>query len=333
MNHWDRIEAVIAGEKADRLPVSVWRHRPTLDQTTDDLVAEMIAEQQRFDWDFMKVMSNRLHCVEDWGSEIEWPSTPEFEASVSRYVVERPEDWTHLEVLDPLKGALGREVAVIRQLVAKMGKEIPIMATLYSPLTIAFKLADESGNVVFDHMEKYFDSIVEGLKVISESTRRLASAYMDAGAHGIFYAIQMAGHPRFSKGLYDRFCRADDMSIIEEVKSRSKFSMSHLHGSEKVDIDTFLGLPLESLNWHDQIVGPSIADVRAKTSKVLVAGIPDHMGIVGMDSAKLSNLFRDTLKNSGTTGIVLGPGCTVDHWAVTEEQLHFIRAWAEDYTD
>ncbi|MBW1774315.1 MAG: uroporphyrinogen decarboxylase, partial [Deltaproteobacteria bacterium] len=209
MNHWDRIEAVIAGEKADRLPVSVWRHRPTLDQTTDDLVAEMIAEQQRFDWDFMKVMSNRLHCVEDWGSEIEWPSTPEFEASVSRYVVERPEDWTHLEVLDPLKGALGREVAVIRQLVAKMGKEIPIMATLYSPLTIAFKLADESGNVVFDHMEKHFDSIVEGLKVISESTRRLASAYMDAGAHGIFYAIQMAGHPRFSKGLYDRFCRAD----------------------------------------------------------------------------------------------------------------------------
>jgi len=199
--------------------------------------------------------------------------------------------------------------------------------------SIAFKLADESGNVVFNHMENHSDSIIKGLKTISESTRRLARAYMDAGAHGIFYAIQMAGHPRFSKDLYDRFCRVDDMTILEEVKNRSKFSMIHLHGSEKVDFDTFLDLPLEALNWHDQIVGPSIADVRSKTSKVLVAGIPDHMGIVGMDNTKLSNLFVDALKNAGTTGIVLGPGCTVDHWAVTEEQLHFIRDWAEDYKD
>ena len=182
-------------------------------------------------------------------------------------------------------------------------------------------------------MENHSDFIIKGLKTICESTRRLARAYMDAGAHGIFYAIQMAGHPRFSKGLYDRFCRVDDMSILEEVKCRSKFSMIHLHGSEKVDFDAFLDLPLEALNWHDQIVGPSIADVRAKTSKVLVAGIPDHMGIVGMDNTELSKLFRNTLQKFGTTGFVLGPGCTVDHWAVKEEQLHFIRAWAEDYID
>ncbi|MFC1491501.1 uroporphyrinogen decarboxylase family protein [Nitrospinota bacterium] len=330
MNHWERIEAVLAGEATDRLPVSVWRHRPTLDQTADDLVAEMVEEQRRFDWDFMKVMSNRLHCVEDWGCEIQWPSTPEFEATISRYVVQRPEDWLRLEVLDPAKGALGREVEVIRRLVSELGDEVPVQATLYSPLTIAFKLADESGKMVFDHMEAHPDTLRQGLKTIAETTRRLARVYMDAGAHGVFFAIQMAGHPRFTREFYDGFCREDDMKVLEEVAGRSKFNIVHLHGAEMVDFDTFLSLPLEALNWHDQLVGPSMAAVRAKTPKVFVAGVPDHKGLVGMDNATMAEMFDRTVKECGTKGIVLGPGCTVDHWVVEEKQLHFIRAWAEE---
>ena len=290
----------------------------------------MLKEQQRFDWDFMKVMSNRLHCVEDWGCGIQWPSTPEFEATVSRYVVQSPEDWFRLEVLDPAQGSLKREVEVIKRLVEEVGEEIPIQATLYSPLTIAFKLVDESGKVVFNQMETHPDALRHGLKTISESMRLLARAYMDAGACGVFYAIQMAGHPRFTSDLYEEFCRADDMMVLEEVAGRSKFSMVHLHGSETVNFDTFLSLPVEALNWHDQLVGPSMAAVRAKTSKMLVAGVTDHKGLVGMDNTAMAEMFDRALKGCGPKGIILGPGCTVDHWEIEEKQLQFIRAWAEE---
>mgnify|MGYP001575930828 CR=1 FL=1 len=325
------MEAALAGEPYDRIPVSVWRHRPTRDQTADDLVAAMVEEQRRFDWDFVKVMSNRLHCVEDCGTEIHWPQTPEAEAHVLRYVVQEPKDWTHLEPLDPHKGALGREVEVVRRLVDELGSEVPIVATLYSPLTVAFKLADEKGIKVFDHLESHPGEGRAGLDAITETVRRTARAYMDAGADGVFYAVQMAGHPRFTREIYEKFCRQDDQSVLEEVAPRSRLSILHLHGSQLVDIDIFLSLPVEALNWHDQIVGPSMAEVRAMTGKVLAAGIPDHLAMVGKKDAELAALFDRTLRASGPRSVVLAPGCTVDHWQIEDRQLHFIRAWAEEW--
>ena len=331
MNHWERMEATLAGESTDRLPVSVWRHRPTRDQSADDLVAAMIEEQRRFDWDFAKVMSNRLHCVEDWGTEIRWPETPEVEGHVLRYAVREPEDWSRLGPLDPKRGALAREVEVIRRLAEELGKEVPIIATLYSPLTVAFKLADEKGGKVFDHLESHPGEVRAGLDAIAETARRTARAYMDAGAHGVFYAVQMAGHPRFNRDIYERFCRQDDQSVLEEVAPRSRMSLLHLHGSRLVDFDVFLGLPVEALNWHDQIIGPSMAEVRKMTRKVLAAGIPDHLAMVGKKNEELAAVFARTLRECGPRGVVLAPGCTVDHWQIEDSQLDFIRAWAEEW--
>lgn len=291
----------------------------------------MLEEQRRFDWDFVKVMSNRLHCVEDWGVEIHWPKTPEVEGHVLRYVVQEPEDWARLEPLDPKRGALGREVEVVRRLAAELGEEVPIIATLYSPLTVAFKLADEKGAKVFDHLESHPGEVRAGLSAITETARRTARAYLDAGAHGVFYAVQMAGHPRFSRPIYEKFCRRDDQSVLEEVAPRSRLSLLHLHGSELVDFDVFLGLPVEALNWHDQIVGPRMAEVRAMTRKVLAAGIPDHLAMAGKEDAELAALFDQTLRACGPRGVVLAPGCTVDHWRIEERQLDFIRSWAEEW--
>ena len=67
MNHWERINAVLAGEAVDRLPVSVWRHRPTLDQKDDEWVEEKIKEQQRKEREIKKVKSKSNKSEEEWG--------------------------------------------------------------------------------------------------------------------------------------------------------------------------------------------------------------------------------------------------------------------------
>jgi hypothetical protein len=141
----------------------------------------------------------------------------------------------------------------------------------------------------------------------------------------------MAGHPRFTRDIYEKFCQQDDVSVLEEVAPRSRLSLLHLHGSKRVDFDAFLGLPIEGLNWHDQIVGPSMAEVRAMTGQVLAAGIPDHLAMVGKRDDELAALFDRTLRACGPRGVVLAPGCTVDHWQIEDRQLHFIRAWAEEW--
>ena len=55
MNKRERLEAAIAGQSVDRVPVALWRHFPGDDQDPSDLAAATIAFQRRWDFDFVKV--------------------------------------------------------------------------------------------------------------------------------------------------------------------------------------------------------------------------------------------------------------------------------------
>ena len=55
MNKRERLEATIAGQQTDQIPVALWRHFPGDDQAPASLAAATIAFQQRWDFDFVKV--------------------------------------------------------------------------------------------------------------------------------------------------------------------------------------------------------------------------------------------------------------------------------------
>ena len=51
----ERVRAILAGERADRLPVAFWRHWPGDDQDAARLAEVTVAFDGRYDWDFAKV--------------------------------------------------------------------------------------------------------------------------------------------------------------------------------------------------------------------------------------------------------------------------------------
>ena len=55
MTHWERVRAALAGDEADRPPISVWRHFYRRENSVEGLAEAMLEFQHRFDWDFMKV--------------------------------------------------------------------------------------------------------------------------------------------------------------------------------------------------------------------------------------------------------------------------------------
>ena len=69
MNHWQRIEAAIAGTPTDRPPISLWRHFPVDDQDPGRLARHMIDWQERWDFDLVKYMPSGTYGVEDWGAK------------------------------------------------------------------------------------------------------------------------------------------------------------------------------------------------------------------------------------------------------------------------
>src|SRR5262250_1773026 len=189
MTKRERIQATLGRKPVDRLPVAFWRHVPDVDHTARGLADAMLAFQRRWDLDLIKVMSSGVYCVEDWGCRVAYQGHPGGAKRCTEHAVKRPADWARLRALDPGAGALGRELEAVRLIRKGRADDAPILMTIFSPFTIATKLA---GDLAAKSIDTAPESLQAALEVITETTARYAAEALAAGADGIFFATQAA---------------------------------------------------------------------------------------------------------------------------------------------
>ncbi|MCC6193641.1 MAG: uroporphyrinogen decarboxylase, partial [Burkholderiales bacterium] len=105
MNHWQRIEAALAGRPTDRAPIALWRHFPNDDQQVDKLVAHTLAWQTRWQFDLVKFMPSGTYGVEDWGAGCAYEGQANGARQVVKPAVTRTEDWLAIRDLDVRRGS------------------------------------------------------------------------------------------------------------------------------------------------------------------------------------------------------------------------------------
>ena len=191
MTHWERIEAALKGDAVDRPPVSLWRHWPGEDDTAEGLAAATVRWQGAYDFDLVKFMPTGTFSVEDWGAVTTYTHNLVGTRTITAHGLTAEKDWPRLEALDVTKGSLGRQNEALRLTAEALADSVPILQTVFSPLTTARKLA---GDRVFTHMRRHPDILKEGLKIIAETTARFALAALACGACGVFLASQCK-HP------------------------------------------------------------------------------------------------------------------------------------------
>src|SRR5688572_18384986 len=167
MTKLERVRAALGCLDVDRPPYGFWTHLPGIDLDPQRLARETADFARRFDLDFIKSMPNGLYCVEDWGcvcdySDIEKGGV----AKVVETAVESLADWDALERVAVIRGSFGRELEHLGSLVRQSGG-VPVLATAFSPLTIAGKL---SNGVSREHAARDPAALVRGLEVITEVT-------------------------------------------------------------------------------------------------------------------------------------------------------------------
>jgi uroporphyrinogen decarboxylase len=144
MTKWQRVEAALAGERPDRPPLCFWQHFPGRDRTAAGLAQATIDFQQAYDLDLVKVMPTGMYVAQAWGCAI-GPGDPQVgTTTLVRSVVQDADDWTRLAPLDVREGVLGEQLAVIRQVRQALGSEVPIIQTIFSPLTTAAKIGNSA---------------------------------------------------------------------------------------------------------------------------------------------------------------------------------------------
>jgi uroporphyrinogen decarboxylase len=301
-----RLEAAIAGEKLDRLPVALWRHWPGDDQDAAALAAAHLKWQADYDWDLLKVSPASSYSVIDWGVEDRWVGHIEGTRENTRLPIHAAAEWEALRPLDPSRGMLATQIETLRRVGEGLRGEVPFLATVFSPLSVAKHLA--TNPVMISHLRREPDAFRRGLETITESVLRFIDAARATGISGIYYAIQHAAYPLLSEEEYRTFGRPYDERILSACGDLWA-TIVHLHGTDVMfDAVASLGAPI--LNWHDRDAGISLADGLGRMRGAASGGV-GQWTLHRESPERALEEAADAAEQVGGRRLLLGTGCVI----------------------
>ena len=307
MTKWtkrQRLEAVIAGEKPDRIPVALWRHWPGDDQDADALAAVHLKWQRDYDWDLLKVGPSSSYSVTDWGVQDRWVGHIEGTREYTHRPIQQPSDWEKLTPLDPSQGMLAKQVKALQLIGAELNGDVPFIATIFSPLSQAKHLADNP--VLLSHLRSHPDAVRQGLEAITESTIRFIEAAKAAGISGIYYAVQHARYPLMSPAEFAEWGRPLDLKILDVV-SDLWLNVLHIHSSD-IMFDELADYPAQIVNWHDRETGISLRRGLEKIKGAASGGV-DHWTLHQESPEQTLSEIEDAIVQTNGRRLLLGTGC------------------------
>ncbi|MCZ7567417.1 MAG: hypothetical protein M5U01_02300 [Ardenticatenaceae bacterium] len=313
MNSRERVIAALAGRDVDRPPYALWRHFPGIDTDPTALAQATLAFARRWQIDLVKQTPNGLYAVEDWGVPVQ---PAELVGTAPEIVVpprlESPSGWRELPALTPTAGALGRELEALKRVRDGLDSSVPVVMTIFSPLTLAWKLV---GPRLLDDLHDHDESLRAGLKIIARSVADFGRAALDAGADGLFFATQLATRQTLAPADYTTFGEHFDEIVLGEVRPRADLLILHLHGT-----DIFFSLandyPVDAVSWHDRETEPILATAMGLTSRGLVAGLDRRAFLEG--PAVVRRQVRTALDMTAGRRLILAPSCVIPSEAPDE---------------
>lgn len=323
MNKVERVRAALADAAVDRPPYGFWTHLPEIDLDPERLAAATAAFALRYDFDFIKSMSSGLYCVEDWGCVCDYSEIAS--GGVSRVTVpaiRSAEDWASLADVDVHTGAFGRELHHFRELVRRAGPGVPVLATVFSPLTIAGKL---SNGLYRQHLLQAPEALTHGLEIITRVTCRFAEAAIACGCAGVFFAVQEASFSVMDEASYRQFGVRGDQRVLAAAKAAGGwFNVVHMHG-EDIMFDVLKTYDAAALNWHIGETPPTLSAYRAGGGKRAVLGGLQRSHITQRNNIEIQNDVMQAVAQTAGRGLLLAPACVIRH-PVDENTLDFTAA-------
>lgn len=315
MTHRERLVATVEGRETDRPAISMWRHFGGLDMAPDALADAMVGFQQEFDWDFVKFMPTGTYSIMDWGAQTRWDPNLRGIREILSSPIERADDWGTLPALDTAKGVFGEVNAALADTVERVGKDTPVLQTIFSPLSTARKLAGDARTL--SDLRKEPELFEAGLKTIAAVTKQLVVDAVERGAD-IFYVLQSGTADVLTADEFERFELVYARELVAAAGDALVFVHSH---GDHLWFDALYDLPVAGINWHDQTAYPSLAEARTRTDKALLGGIDGGTLFRAGTIESVSQFIRE-VAGSVERGLILTPGCVLP----TDSSAHLMHA-------
>jgi len=303
----ERIEAVLAGECADRLPVALWRHWPGDDQDAERLAEVTVAYHRRYDWDFAKVTPSSSYAAEDWGTRTAYTGTlPIGERVYLERPVKAPPDWLGIRPRDATQGALGRQLATVRRVRAALGADVPILMTVFNPLTVARHLVGDERFLA--HLRLHPREVGGALQAIASTYCRFVGEVLRAGADGIFFSTAAAASSVMTEAEYRAVGAPYDLQVLEAAAD-GWLNVLHLHSPYPM-LALAREYPVQAVNWDDRASEPDLATGKRLVRKAVFGGLHQWNTLLQGTPADVEAEAREAMAACEFRGMLLSAGCT-----------------------
>lgn len=320
MTKKERIQAAIQGERPDKLPYSFWTHLPEIDLDPEAVAQATYTFYKKYDLDFVKTMNNGMYAIEDFGCVIDYSEIRK--GGVARVVktpISNARDWGCLRVCPSGQGSNARELRHLQLVLEKLrGEEVPVIFTVFSPITVANKLC--GGNVFSYIKEGYTDEVKASLEVITQTVEEMAEAAIRLGADGIFLASQVSTYDNCTPEQYLEYGKPYDLRVIDAAKS-GWMNVLHCHGKE-IMFEVLKDYPVQIINWHVWESFPSLDEAYALTGKCLMGGL-NRGDITSGRRNEIRHQIFESFKQLGGKHQILTPGCVI-RYPLEDDMLSFI---------
>jgi uroporphyrinogen decarboxylase len=342
----ERLKAMVEKRAFDKVGASAWWHMPTVDRYAEKFVPEIIRFTDTNQWDFIKVMHNPHFFSEAYGADIEFLEDPkEWAGKINRYPIVHAEDLEKLPVITVRDNrALLREVLVVKKLAEHYKGSVPIIPTLFTPITWVQEMThstvpDETLGFIRNNKKE----LHKALETILEVTLKFIDELVQAGADGFFIASQY-GKKKFNDAIFtesefDEFEFPFTKAIVGHLKGITWFNMLHIHGDRDLRVEKFLDLDVQAINWentHPDISGgelTSIAYIRSLTDKIIISGVDREKSFDGplpKVKEQLKKFLKKALKETKDNRLILAPGCGLE-LSVNEKSLFVLREVVDEF--
>jgi uroporphyrinogen decarboxylase len=173
-------------------------------------------------------------------------------------------------------------------------------------LTLAYKLA---GAPLIEHLRHHPAALHSGLETIAQTTIQFAGAALDAGAHGLFFATQLASGDWLEPDEYDRFGQPYDLAVLEAVDHSSAITVLHLHG-QHIFFELVDRYPVHAVSWHNWETAPTLAQAKTLTSRAFIAGL-DRRRLEQGPPAAIEEQIHQVVAQTKGRGLILAPSCVI----------------------
>lgn len=271
MTKRERLEAIARGAPTDRPAWSLWRHFYDEESSAEGLAEAMAAWERTYDFDFLKINPRAQYYVEPWGAIFQYPGGGQRPVLVD-VPVKESFDWMRIERRLPTTGAFGQQLEAIRLIREALGPEVPIIQTVFTPLSVVADLVESEERFLRD-LRSVPELMVYALDTVTETLAGYAAACIDAGADGIFLATtEWARHDKLDDAEYARYGRPYDLRVLQSVRDAA-FNILHVCGDQPMLFE-LADYPVHAFSWAaTSAAAPSLAEAAPRLPGVLVAGL------------------------------------------------------------